>query len=114
MHRMRLHDLQLRLTLGAVQDLAFLYFVFVHVNLDGAFWTTNHGQPSEPKNGASSEPAYYITRGCQQGDIRRLCPVVNTPSFPWWGWEAWLSTKKEFCWGAARRNLPAANGPFRA
>ena len=48
-NRMYLNDLDLSLALRAVEDLAFLYFVFVNVNLDGTFRTADHSRTSWPK-----------------------------------------------------------------
>jgi hypothetical protein len=43
LHRMGLHDLQLDIALRTAQDLAFFDFVFIHVDLGGAFRATDHG-----------------------------------------------------------------------
>jgi 8-oxo-dGTP diphosphatase len=57
---MNLNDLDLSFALGAVENLAFLYFFFVDVNLDRTFRTPNHSPTSRTKDG-SREQAYYIT-----------------------------------------------------
>jgi hypothetical protein len=46
MYGMRLGDLELGLTLGAAQDLAFFNFVFVHIDLCGALGAADHGTSS--------------------------------------------------------------------
>jgi hypothetical protein len=46
MYGMRLRDLELGLTLGAAQDLAFFNFVFVHIDLCGALGAADHGTSS--------------------------------------------------------------------
>jgi hypothetical protein len=40
---MNLDDFHLGFTLWAAQDLAFFDFVFIHVDLGGAFRATDHG-----------------------------------------------------------------------
>jgi hypothetical protein len=41
---MNLYDFHFGFALGAGQNLAFLDFIFVHVNFGGAFRTTDHGE----------------------------------------------------------------------
>jgi hypothetical protein len=48
-NRMYLDDLDLGLALGAVEDLAFFYFIFVNVNLDGTFRAAHHSRTSGSK-----------------------------------------------------------------
>jgi len=43
MDGMRLHDFEFHFTLRAVEDFAFLNFVFVHVNFCGTIRAANHG-----------------------------------------------------------------------
>jgi hypothetical protein len=43
-HRVDLDNLQLSLAAGAVQDLALLHFVFVHVDFDSAFGAANQSR----------------------------------------------------------------------
>src|SRR5712692_640082 len=59
--RVGLHHLEFDLALRAAQDFAFFHFVFVHVNLGGAFGTPNHGETSLRGARTRSERAYYIT-----------------------------------------------------
>src|SRR5215472_19101343 len=42
-HRMGLRDFELGFALGTTQNLAFLDFVFIHIDFGGTFRTTNHG-----------------------------------------------------------------------
>src|SRR6476660_8890060 len=42
-HGVSLRNLEFGFTLGTTQDLAFLDFIFVHIDFGGTFWTTNHG-----------------------------------------------------------------------
>jgi hypothetical protein len=41
-HRMRLRNFQFALALRAAQDFSFFHFVFVDINLSGAFRATEH------------------------------------------------------------------------
>lgn len=45
-NRVHLNNLDLNLALGAAEDFAFLYFVFINVDLDGTFRTADHSRTS--------------------------------------------------------------------
>jgi 8-oxo-dGTP diphosphatase len=75
--RVDLHHLELGLTFGAVENLAFFYFVFVDVNFDTAFGAANQSRTSCPQSGACHQPAYYIPasgKGASSGMSNREYP----------------------------------------
>jgi hypothetical protein len=47
-NRVHLNNLDLHLALRAVEDFAFLDFVFINVKINGTFRTADHGQPPSP------------------------------------------------------------------
>jgi hypothetical protein len=48
-HWVKLHDLELGLAPGAIQNLAFFYFVLVHIHFNRAFGAVNHGRNLRPE-----------------------------------------------------------------
>jgi hypothetical protein len=62
MHRVSLRHFQLDVALRTTQDLAFLYFIFVQVNLCVAFRTLGHEDSLLPGVNLHRR-AYYITPG---------------------------------------------------
>ena len=92
MDGMRLRNFQLGFALGATQNLAFLDFVFVHIDFGGTFRATDHGSILRRVVRAGAEllrvhhrAAYYIpqpvksTPGCVAAALIGIAPKDRGP-----------------------------------